>query len=142
MSSIPEQVMVVMLGALTGNTAAGGNVFRSRATAIAHGEVPCIAIMCTDEESSVFNSSVDENTLVVTVEVHTRGDPFDTLADPILIDIHRLLLGNAGLRSLVDDLRKKSKSWEEHEAEQTAGFVTTRYQMRYLQPANDLTTTI
>lgn len=142
MSSIPEQVVSAIVAALTNATAAGDRVYRSREMAITKGETPCIAVVPVNEDSSAFTSSVDECTLTVTVEVHTRGDPFDAAADPLLVDIHRLLTKDAGLSGLVVNFRKKSKSWDAHEADETAGFVLTHYEMRYLSPINDLTVTL
>lgn len=140
MLSIPQQIIAQIVVVLTNATLAADRVFRSRELALTSVEVPCIVVVPATEESHVFSQTVDDNTLVVTIEVHVQGDPHDLAADPMLIDIHRLLMRDPGLQSLVVNLHKKSRSWDGHEADQTVGFVTTSYEMRYLSPSGDITT--
>ena len=142
MSSIADQIITLMINAVTGLTDAQSRVFRSRETAITHDEAPSIVIKPVNEESKVMSSGVDENTLIVALEIFTRGDPPDQLADPVAVAAHRLLSADPQLACLITSIRRKERNWEGQEADDTAGFVMMRYEVRYLTAANDMTVSI
>ena len=89
-----------------------------------------------------MSSGVDENTLIVALEIFTRGDPPDQLADPVAVAAHRLLSADPQLACLITSIRRKERNWEGQEADDTAGFVMMRYEVRYLTAANDMTVSI
>ena len=142
MSSIAEQILTAAVAALTNKTPAGDRVYRSRSLALARDEAPAIVVRPANEDSNVFSAGVDDNVLTMLVEVYVRGDPFDQIADPIVTAAHAFLHRDPGLRSLVTQIRKKEKTWDGQEADDTAGFVTTKYELRYLTAANDLTVAV
>jgi len=142
MSSLPEAIVSAMVAALAPTVGIGQRVFRSREEAITLGETPCIVVLPAIEETTAFSAAVDDNVLTVSVEVFVRGDPYDQLADPALVSLHGLLMRDPVLAGLVTRVRKKSKSWEAQEADQTAGSVVTKYEMRYLSATDDLTALI
>lgn len=138
MSSIAEQVITSMVAALLNRTGAQDRVFRTRAIAIAHEEAPSIVVKPATESTAVFGNSVDSNVLTVTVSIHTRGDPADQLADPLVTQAHALLMKSPDLSSIITAIRRKERDWEQAEADDTAGWVTLKYEVRYLCDANDL----
>ena len=142
MNSIAERVIAGMVVAVMNQTDAQTRVFRSRETAITHDESPSIVINLVAEESKVFSATVDDNTLTVAVEIYTRGDPFDQLADPVAVAAHRLLSVNPDLANFITSIRRKDRRWDGQEADDTAGFVAMRYEVRYLVAANDMTVAV
>lgn len=139
MTTIVDQIMVAIVAALTNATDAADRVYRSRVVAITRGETPCIAVAPHAEESTVFGQNIDNNILEVEVEVFVRGDPYDETADPVVGQVHRVLTNDPGIKSLVTEIRKKSKAWQAHEGDETAGVVATVYLVRYLSLAGDIT---
>lgn len=142
MSSIHEQILSAAVSALASLPGIDGRVFRSRVEAVARGETPCVIVQPGGEETTVFNPSVDENRMLFSVELMVRGDPYDQIADPYVVDVHRLLYGSSDLAALVAQLRRKSRAFEANEADHTAGSVTTTYEARYLSAAGDMTESV
>ncbi len=142
MSSIAERAVSLMIAALMNTTPAQDRVYRSRAEAVTQDITPCIIVRPATEDSVSMNSSVDDNTLTVTVEFFTRGDPYDLAADPVAVAAHSQLTRDPALNDLVTDLRKRGRAWQEEEADSTAGFVAVKYEMRYLTDRRDITSWI
>lgn len=138
MSSIAEQVITLMVAGLLNRTDAQDRVFRTRAIALAHEEAPSIVVKPVTESTSAFGNIADSNVLSVTVSIHTRGDPADQLADPLVTQAHALLMKNQDLGNVIAAIRRKDRDWEQAEADDTAGWVTLKYEVRYLCAANDL----
>src|SRR5471032_1163161 len=142
-SSVCCQIVDRMVAALMYATDAEDRVFDSRGAAIARNETPCIVITPPDsEETKVFGSKVDENTVLVTVEVLVRGDPWRKVADPIAVCVHQLLMRDAQLLAMVVDMRKHSRKWEDEEADQTAGSDAITYRLIYQSMSNDMANSI
>ena len=143
MSSIRNQVVTRIVAALIGQTAAGNRVFRSREDAINLAESPCIVVTPDSEESEAFGGgNVDQNTFIVTIEISTRGDPWDADADLIAVPVHRTVMRDAELLALVTHIRSVSSTWQGKEADQTAGNLATKYRVRYLSPSDDIATAL
>lgn len=139
MNSIADRIVAAIVLALSAVVGVDGRVFRSRELAILRGETPCIVVLLGGESSTAFGEDVDDNRLTVDIEISTRGDPYDQIADPIVVDAHRLLRTDPGLWDIVTAVRRKERTWAAEEADATAGCVTMKYELRYLSAANDLT---
>lgn len=142
MSSIAEQVVTSMVAALVNQTPAQDRVFRSRAFALTHEEAPSIVIKPGSESCAAFGDSVDSNALLIAVSVYTRGDPADQLADPVVCATHNRLMRSRDLKNLITAIRRKDRDWDEAEADDTAGWVTLQYEVRYLCAADDLSVSV
>lgn len=139
MNSIADQIVDAIVLALATAAGVAGRVFRSRELAILRDETPCIVVLLGNESSTALGDDVDDNRLMVDIEISTRGDPFDKLADPVAVDAHRLLRADPGLSTIVTAIRRKERIWAADEADATAGCTTLKYELRYLSAANDLT---
>jgi hypothetical protein len=136
--SIREQILARILVVLVGNTAAGGNVFRSRETSITRDITPAIVVMPEAEDDDVFSANADTHELMINVEIFTRGDPWDLIADPVATVMHKLLMSDAPLAALVTRIRKTSSKWDGEEADKTAGVLSMKYRITYLTSASDI----
>ncbi len=139
MNSIADRIIDAMVAALGDVAGVDGRVFRSRELAFVRGETPCIVVLLGGEATVALSDDVDDNRLTVDVEITTRGDPFDQLADPVVVDTHRLICSDPGVLAIVTAVRRKDRTWVAEEADATAGCVTLKYELRYLSAANDLT---
>jgi hypothetical protein len=63
---------------------------------------------------------------------------WDSLADPIAITVHSLLLGDAQLAALCSKIRRASAKWDAHEADQTAGVLAQTYHLIYHSQTDQL----
>lgn len=143
MSSVREQILARMQAVLMGNTGAVNNVFRSRETSITRDICPAVVLMPEAESDENFGGmNTDSHELVVAVEIFARGDPWDSLADPVATDAHRLLMNDAALKALITRMRKIASAWEGTEADLTAGVLTMRYRVQYQTKASDISDSI
>jgi hypothetical protein len=137
-SSIREQILARMAVALTGTTSAGANVFRSREVSITRAVTPAIVIMPEAEQDNILGTEVDEHRFDLNIEIFTRGDPWDNLADPVAVQAHQILMTDAPLAALIARIRKQQSTWLGEEADRTAGVLSMRYQIHYLTKASDI----
>ena len=72
------------------------------------------------------------------IEIVVRGDVWETLADPIILAAHGLLLKDATLAGLCSKLRRTTAKWEAHEADETAGVLTQTYRLQYRTLTNQM----
>jgi hypothetical protein len=72
---------------------------------------------------------------VFALEIFVRGDPWDSLADPVDVAAHAALMGDAQLPTIVSDLRRIGEAFEAQEADRTAGTLTVRYRATFLTQA-------
>lgn len=137
MSSIREQILariVTVLGALPNAVP----VFRSRETAFARAQLPAVVVVPVDEETQPLSELWEVSQFNFHVEVLVRGDVWDSLADPIIVAAHTLMLGDAQLAALCSKIRRSGAKWEGHEADQTAGVLTQVYHVQYLGDTTSL----
>ena len=138
--SIREQIMVRIVAALTGATSAGANVFRSRETPITLDITPAIVVFPDAEEDAMFGSNIDKHELVIDVVICQRGDPWDSLADPLASTVHCVVTSDQALATMISHIRKISSKWEAQEADQTTGALIMKYRITYLTSASDIST--
>jgi hypothetical protein len=138
MSSVREQIVARMATVLTGTLPGAIPVYRSRVDAFARAEVPAVVVRPDDETTQALSELLDASDFEVFVEVIVRGDVWDSLADPIIVAAHGLLLNDAALVTLCSKLRRTAAKWEAHEADLTAGILSQTYKLKYDSPTNSL----
>jgi hypothetical protein len=136
--SIRNEILARMTIALTGTLPDATPVYRSREVAFARGDVPAVVVMPSDEDTQALSDLMEVSHLNVRIEIIVRGDVWDSLADPIIVAAHGILLADAPLAALCAKLRRTSAKWEGHDADQTAGVLTQTYRLQYLTQTNQL----
>jgi len=137
-TTLREQITARAAAALTGATAAGSNVYRSREASIARGITPAIVCLPDGEQDTRVGSYTDKHDYTLNVAIFVRGDPWDQVADQVAEVAHRVLMSDAQLLALVVDVRKVSSDYEGEEADRTAGTLSARYRFTYLSKAGDI----
>ncbi|MEX8520071.1 MAG: hypothetical protein AB3X44_16295 [Leptothrix sp. (in: b-proteobacteria)] len=137
MASINEQITARLAALLTGTTAAGVNVYRSREIPVTRQVSPAIVVRPDADSVERFAQNVNLHRFAVLVEVFTRGDPADTLAEPIDTAAAKLITTDATLLGLVASVFAGVPAWESDEADRTAGCLTRTYEFVYLANARD-----
>jgi hypothetical protein len=110
-------------------------VSRSREVSITRAKSPAIVVMPDNGETTRLAMPVDKNQLVFAIEIFVRGDPWDSLADPVDVAAHAALMADAQLPTIVSDVRRIGEAFESQEADRTAGTLTVRYRATYLTQA-------
>jgi hypothetical protein len=136
-----EQILEAIKDLLSGTVEVGSRIERSRAVAYARNEAPALAIEPgTDvaREEPVSNCKIDWR-LPVTVWVYTRGDVPETLAAPIIADVHSRLMADRSLGGLAMDIWPGDVSHQKEQADATAGWIGLTFNVRYRTSVTDLT---
>lgn len=135
--TVQEQILQAVVLALQG-VAGVALVERSRKVGIDRDAAPAIIVRPDAEQDERFGAGTDKHMLDVLVIVHTRGDPWDAAAAPIVAAAHVAVMTNAGIAALAKDVRRISCDPEDVEADATAGQYLLRYRFTYLTRAADL----
>lgn len=137
MSTLHEQILEGVQTAVSG-IAGVVTVDRSRKIGLDRDQVPAIVVRPGEEQDERMGSFTDKHRFLVFVIVHTRGDPWDVAADPIVLQAHKNIMANAALKALATDVRRVACEAEDQEEDNTAGIYTMHYEFTYLTRADDL----
>ena len=139
MSSLREQILSRIAAVITAAAPGGAVAYRSREVSLTRALSPAIILMPQNNALSRVATGVDVNQFEVAMEIVVRGDPWESLADPIDVAAHALVMNDATLWALISDVRRISESFESLEADRTAGTLTAHYRITYRTSALDIT---
>ena len=136
-----EQILAAVATALVGTTGVSTRIYRSRTEAFARNEAPAIVIepgedVATSDPLSLCR--IDWR-LQVIIAVYTRGAIPDQLAAPIVGSLHSKLMADRTLGGLALDVWPGQVLHQKEQADQTAGWTTCNYTVRYRSSITDLT---
>lgn len=138
--SIREEILSTLKALLIDATDAGDSVFRSRATALERQLSPAIVVRWSnDDPREKLGRDAQSRDLEAVIEIVTRGDEPDALADPLLVQVHALIFADPTLGGRADGCVPGAVSFEEDDADQTAGVTSATYVFKYLARASDPT---
>lgn len=136
-----ETIIQAFIAALAGTSGVGSRIFRSRAEPLSRAEAPALEVTWPDgdDPSLVGYASIDW-TLVINVDVLTRGDEPDALADPIIESMHAKIMSDAPLAALVMGIYPAGTVTPQiEEADKTQAMITCPYRIQYRTSLASLT---
>ena len=136
-----ESIVAAVTSALAGTTGVSTRIYRSRAEAFARDEAPAIIIEPAADVprgEPVSTCKIDW-TLTIAIIVYTRGAIPDQLAAPIIGSLHGKLMADRTLGGLALDVWPGQVLHQKEQADQTAGWTTCNYTIRYRSSITDLT---
>lgn len=134
MNTMAEVILSRLLATLAA-AAIGAPVERTRKIAYERSDLPAVVIYPKGEESAPIGNGLLRCTLVVEIEIHTRGDVPDQLADPIAAAIDAAIRTDQPLGGLVAKAFRTGKEWEFTDSDGTGGRLVIAYQIHYTEPA-------
>jgi hypothetical protein len=138
MTSKSERILSAIEAALAPTDGVSGRVFRDRWEALARNEMPAIVIEPQSESDEIITTTETlTTTLAVNIDVLISGAPLATLADPVRVSLHSLLLADATLRGLVISCYPTGRQWEAVSGE--IGLLRCSYAVRYRTSLGSLT---
>jgi hypothetical protein len=135
MSSLRERILARVAAALAAGNTGAVTVERSRENSITRAKSPAIVVMPVNGEAVRLASGADRQHLEFAVEIFVRGDPWDSLADPVDVAAHAIVMADPQLATLAHDIRRIGETFEAQEADRTAGTLTVRYRATFLTRA-------
>ena len=134
-----ERILQAIESALSAVAGIDGRVFRTLPDANPRELQPYVALEWESEAATPLSVPQIERTLTVVVSVLVRGDVPDTLADPIAVSVHALLMADPTLGGLAIDVMLKGARFEAVSADQSAGKLTHEYDVLYRHSFADMT---
>lgn len=114
-------------------------VYRSREAPVIRQE-GVVAIMAPEEDESEYKAlAMIKKTMILKITVIARGDVADSVADPVIGQIHLALMADSTLGGLAALIVDESTKWDFELADQNAVAVEMRYKIQYLTSAKDIT---
>lgn len=138
MVSRREQILTRIALLLTPTVNVSQRVYRSRVEPLARSESPAIVVEPVSDNATQDTLGTLQWVMNVRVAVIVRAPIPDQVADPIVMDIHRLLLEDTTLGGYVTDIVPGATNWEALEADQPAGVVSVDYTVTYRTTLNAL----
>jgi len=117
-------------------------VERAREDASTFDEGDYLNVRKEDNTQRTFSDQVDDNELVLAVDIHVRGDVWESKADAYGVQVHPLVYGRnyaaAGL-ILARPPRLTDQNWKAESGDSTPGCQTMLFAFRFLTLASDIT---
>ena len=117
-------------------------VERAREDASTFDEGDYINVRIEDNAQRTFSEAVDDNELMLALDIHVRGDVWESKADAYAVQVHPLVhLRNysaVGL-ALARAPRLTDQAWSADPGESTPGRRTMNFAFRFLTLAGDIT---
>jgi len=133
-----ETILARIATVLAATAGVSGRVFRDRWEALARGEMPAVVIEPQSEDDDILTTTETlTTTLLVSVDILISGQPLSTLADPVRVSLHSLLLADATLRGLVISIYPTGRVWDAVSGE--IGVLRCSYAVGYRTSLQSLT---
>jgi hypothetical protein len=140
MSTKQEQILAAVYTMLQPLTETQGRVYRSRQEAFSRSESPAVVIEPGPDSAApepVSTCKIDW-TFTLAIAVYARGEVPDQVADPVIEEIHSLLMADRDLAGLAMDLWPISRDPQFDKADMAAAWVVLLYRVRYRTSVTDL----
>lgn len=130
--SVRETILDAFVAALAGTVSVSTRIYRSRTQALTKDMSPALVVRWEqDQFEGVWVSDKQERLLTVMLDVYTRGDVPDSIADAILVDAHSKIMADATLGGLVIDIYAGGTAFQLEQADGDAGFTMQEYAVKY-----------
>jgi hypothetical protein len=137
-ASKSETILARIATVLAPTAGISSRVFRDRWEALARSELPALVIEPQSESDDILTTTETvTTTLAVNVDILISGAPLSTLADPIRVSLHSLLLADVTLRGLVISIYPTGRQWDAQSGE--IGVLRCSYAVRYRTSLGSLT---
>jgi hypothetical protein len=138
MTTRREQILGRIVQTLAGTALVGSRIYRSRFEPFARDEFPAIVVEPTSDSADQTTIATLDWTLSVRVTVFVRGAVPDSLADPIVSDVHSKIMSDPTLQGYAIDILPTSVAFEMTEGDQPIGVIACDFVVRYRTNLNSV----
>lgn len=140
MPSVRERIIEKAVATLQA-AGIGATVYRSRTQAISRDQTPAVIVRPAADSASQTVMPKLQWSLQLIVEIITRGEQPDALADPVLVAANAALMADPTFGGLVIQIVPKDAQFHFTDADLPACYVVAGYEVRYRTDERDLTIT-
>jgi hypothetical protein len=138
MASVREQILQSLTTTLAATSGVRA-VYRSRAEAFGRSEAPVLVIQPGPGRAVRHTTCKLHHTLDVEVIVHTRGATPDSLADPIIVSAHALIMADTTIGGLAVDIVPTNSDPQIDPGDLSSMWWVHTYEVQYRTRDADLT---
>lgn len=138
MPSRREQILGRIITTLAGTTLVGSRIYRSRMEPFARNEFPAITVEPTADAAEQTTIATLDWTLGVRVSVFVRGAIPDSVADPIVSDVHSKIMSDTTLNGYAIDILPTAVGFDLVEGDQPIGVISCDFVVRYRTNLNSI----
>lgn len=138
MTTRREQILGRIVTALAGATLVGSRIYRSRMEPFARAEFPAIVVEPTADTADQTTIATLDWQLGVRISVFVRGAVPDSVADPIVSDVHSKIMSDTTLNGYAIDILPTAVGFDLLEGDQPIGVISCDYVVRYRTNLNSL----
>lgn len=131
MTTRREQILGRIVSALAGTSGVGSRIYRSRFEPFARNEFPAIVVEPTNDSAEQTTLGTLDWSLTVSVAIFVRGSVPDSLADPIITDVHSKIMGDTTLQGYAIDILPTTVGFNMTEGDQPIGVINADFVVRY-----------
>ena len=136
-ASKSEQILAAAITAITPTAGISGPIYRDRYEAVSRGEMPAIVVLPQSEDQQEIVIPFTDTTLMVSVDIIINGAPLSTLADPVRVSMHQLLMADRTLGGLAHSIEPAGAQWDAESGE--IGVLRCSYRFTFRTLTDDLT---
>lgn len=123
---------------LAGTSLVGTRIYRSRLEPFARDEFPALVVEPTSDSAEQTTLQTLDWTLGVRISIFVRGSVPDSLADPIVTDVHSKLMNDPTLQGYAIDILPTTVGFDMTEGDQPIGVIACDYVVRYRTELNSV----
>lgn len=138
MTTKREQILGRIVTALAGTTLVGSRIYRSRMEPFARAEFPAITVEPTADTADQTTIATLDWLLGVRISVFVRGAVPDSVADPIVSDVHSKIMSDTTLNGYVIDILPTNVAFDLVEGDQPIGVISCDFAVRYRTNLNSI----
>lgn len=133
-----EQILGRIVTTLAGTTLVGSRIYRSRNEPFAREEFPAIVVEPTNDAAEQTTIATLDWQLGVRISVFVRGAVPDTVADPIVSDVHSKIMSDTTLNGYAIDILPTTVGFDLLEGDQPIGVISCDFVIRYRTNLNSV----
>lgn len=133
-----EQILGRIVTVLAGTTLVGSRIYRSRNEPFARAEFPALVVEPTADTAEQTTLATLDWQLGVRISVFVRGAVPDSVADPIVSDVHSKLMSDTTLNGYAIDILPTAVGFDLLEGDQPIGVISCDFVVRYRTNLNTI----
>lgn len=138
MTTRREQILGRIVTTLAGTSGVGTRIYRSRNEPFARSEFPALVVEPTTDTVEQTTVATLDWQLGVRISVFVRGAVPDSVADPIVADVHSKIMSDTTLNGYAIDILPTAVAFDLLEGDQPIGVISCDFTVRYRTNLNSV----
>lgn len=138
MTTRREQILGRIVTVLAGTSGVSTRIYRSRNEPFARSEFPALVVEPMQDSAEQTTIATLDWQLGVRVSIFVRGAIPDSVADPIIADVHSKIMSDTTLNGYAIDILPTAVQFDLIEGDQPIGVISCDFAVRYRTNLNSV----